>query len=480
MNLFKRYWLAICLTIALLSVIDVTCSTVTKSVPTPKDILRWTRYQLSSYLDTHKILYDKHADDASLIDTVKAYKDAAESNAKFFGERVEGIVDGIKIQLEKESGLKKVAGEALLSHLQHILRRLELKGELSWDRVQDELEQKQVEFIKHRIMTDAQWKKFVLDVSQSFQNQTWYQKLSGKYPTDFNTASSSLHKWLHKIGNRLAARKDMTHDQIFEILDHIKQAVVSNDTNTLGDKTWLEELAHRIESMPEVAKENVQSIVDSIEQDITAFKIFASDYIQNTIQETNQAAIDIKDSVKSYLDSVRHRFHWVLHNVESFIAPHLWPIQSHEKFKNSRAPFTTTITSAKVISTVLTLSTTSTAPIGAVVPTPIGSTDLGCKRTFANYWYDVSWDALRQLGYTEVQINWIQRNLALAFQNSNLPMTDERIDQALELIRIYLTSNQVEPPHGIRSQIEKIRQLFTKWTHLKCEKDSNNQYIFNH
>ncbi|KAI9014493.1 hypothetical protein CLU79DRAFT_766980 [Phycomyces nitens] len=457
MNIFK-HWLAIWLIIALVSVLNVTSTSTT-----PKDILRWTRYQLSTYLDGHKILYDRHAQDETLIGTVKAYKDAAESTARLFGERVEAITKAIKIQLDKNAGLGRATTEAVLSHLQHILRRLELRGELSWDHVQDALEQKQVDIVKHKIMTDAQWKQFVLDVSQAFQNQTWYQKLSGKYPTDFNTASASLHKWLHKIGNKLVARKDMTHDQIFEILDHIKEAIVSNDINMLGDKAWYQDLGHRIESMPEVAKENVQSIVDSIEQDITAYKIFASDYIQSTLEGAGQTVDNLAESVKSLFGSIIYR-------LESYITPHLWPIQDDQKFKNTRAPFTTTITSAKVISTVLTLSTTSTAPIEQV--TPIISKELVCKPTFANYWYDASWNTLRQLGYTDVQINWIQRNLALAFQNSNLPMTDERIDQALELIRAFMGDTQVEPPHGIRSRIAKIKQMFTDWTHIKCQNDS--------
>ncbi|KAI7871720.1 hypothetical protein BDF14DRAFT_1992926 [Spinellus fusiger] len=436
-------------------------STTVHAKVEPSDLSHWTKHKLKSYLDKYNILYDPRSDEITFSGIVKDYTDAVTASAQYFGERVENTLSNLKIQLEKDTGITKTNVEAILKTVQHILHRLELKGELSADRIKEHLDKARATVIKKNLVTEAQWKKFVNDVNFSFNAQTWEQRLTGKYPTDFTHASASLHKWLRKIADRLIERKEMTEDQVIEIVDHIKETIVSSDITQLGDPEWYKDIGSRIESKTQLGKDRVKEIVNSIERDINAYKIFSTDYIGTAANETHQLVENIADIITDQFSSTINRLQTTFQVVKKYIRPHFWPIYQHHDVAMPSLSATVSEKGESIKSSLsIAVNTAAAAISNAAVDTA-----KSLKNSFANFWYDSEMEAYRRLGYTEAQVNWVQRYLAQTFQHNKPRFTSQYINEALGRIREFLNESKVQPSSEIEKEVEKMKKHIESWIH---------------
>ena len=84
--------------------------------------------------------------------------------------------------------------EGLYNDLSHELKQLELSGSLTQDKVKQALDQYQRQAIKQKYLTEAQYKQLSNDISSSFAQPSWYQRILGRdnhFDTSFQTWMST-------------------------------------------------------------------------------------------------------------------------------------------------------------------------------------------------------------------------------------------------------------------------------------------------
>ncbi|KAI9016256.1 hypothetical protein CLU79DRAFT_721283 [Phycomyces nitens] len=246
---------------------------------TVEDVSSWTSDQVTQFLDKYNIAYDKSSSD-SLLDTVRQYKDAAASTAKIFGDKVDKVIDGIKINLKKNKNISETNAEALINTLQHELRQLELHGELASDQLQKHLDQIQANVLKKKYVTAAEWQTVSNEIKHGLTDThpTWYQKFFGQPKKTESYWDDSFKHWLDGIYKRLESNQKLTKTQLESIGQAVKAALTTGEVTRIGDDNWWNTLQRNVEHQSKLSTEQAKAALDSIRSDVNAYKIFAVDY----------------------------------------------------------------------------------------------------------------------------------------------------------------------------------------------------------
>ncbi|ORY98054.1 hypothetical protein BCR43DRAFT_504889 [Syncephalastrum racemosum] len=410
---------------------------------TVEDISNWTRDQLQSYLDKYGIDYNVQKD-SDLVSTVKSYRDAVADTAGMFGDKVDSVVSGLKIKLDEQKGMTQNNVNALVSELQHTLRQLELRGELSRDRVQQALDRLHKKAVHQKLVTETQWRDIYNEVSSPFGEQTWYQRVFQARPTDMD-ASTSLNRWLDSVSERLVETKDMTQDQAATVVDQLRTSVAQSDLSKLGDAHWRKKFQHRLEKQARISHEQSQDIIDAIQNDINAYKIFAMDYAGAAADHTRQWADWAMDTCHNTYNT------YLAPYVDTYLRPYLpaaWQTQKDDTLSALRA-------AAESMSN-------DWAASSASVESRVTNAAQHWRDSFGQFWRERQQDYYRQLGYSEAQIDWMQTYLGKAFTDQKA-LTQANIDQTLQNVRHYLQDAQVQSNAQIQHQMDQLKLQLERW-----------------
>lgn len=440
-----------------------------------EDITTWTQDQLQSYLDKYNIPY--HCDEeSSLVQTVKSYRDAVAENAAMFGEKVDAITSGLKNKLEMQKDLSKSNMDALLSEIQHSLRQLELQGELSRDRVSQALDRLRKRAIKQKIVTEAQWRDIYNDVLSPFESQTWYQRVIHRYPTNAG-ASTSLNRWLQHVASRLLRAKDLTEDQVGSVIDQLRASLGSTrDLSQLGDKHWWHKFQRDLRKQNKLTQEQVQKVTDDLRHDVNAYKIFATDYLGRGYDQAQQWT---EDWSRRILDSGYKTIDWIYDwmgeldaRLRTIWPPvrQLWRRVRREEKQHPVSAYETLRSAASSVSADWQASaksaaasvTDAAAASASSIRAQVTDAANACRDSFTHFWRDQEREAYRRLGYTEAQLDWIQKYLSKVFTDQK-SFAKANVDQALQNIRHYLQDAQVQSQAQVQHQIDQLRLQIEEW-----------------
>ncbi|KAL0078503.1 hypothetical protein J3Q64DRAFT_1766706 [Phycomyces blakesleeanus] len=266
-----------------------------------EDISSWTSDQVSQFFDKYNIAYDKSSSD-SLLDTVRQYKTAAESTAKLFGDKVDKLLDGIKINLKKNKNISEANADALINTLQHELRQLELHGALAGDQLQEHLDQIQAKVLKQKYLTAAEWQTVASEIKHGLTNThpTWYQKFFGQ-PTKKAQETywdDSFQHWLAGIYKRLESNQKLTKAQLESIGQAVKSALTTGEVTRIGDDRWWNSLQRSVEQQSKLSTDQAKAALDSIRSDVNAYKIFAVDYAGKGYDQSQEFINMASDKLK--------------------------------------------------------------------------------------------------------------------------------------------------------------------------------------
>ncbi|KAI7877058.1 hypothetical protein K492DRAFT_239422 [Lichtheimia hyalospora FSU 10163] len=452
------------------------------------DISAWTNEQLHSFMDKYGITHrqkDKSVSE-SVADTVKYYKDAAATNAEIFGTKVDHVIDGLKIKLEQQRQLSENNVANVIEGIQHRLRRLELQGELSRDRVAETLDRMHREAVQKKIVTESQWSDIYNDVLSSFeQRQAWYQRVINRKTDE---ASSSLNRWLQGVHDRLVTSASLTEKQANDVIANLRNSLVSTtDVSHLGNKRFYHHLKHELQKKGDLRKDQIKTVMDQLHDDVTAYKVFAMDYLGDKYSNAQEWADDmgrkIKDTGSYTMDRVYDWINYIDGHVRAYLPTVLG---GHREFydkdiHNAKDSAYDTIRSA--VSSVAadwkgsaSAAARSKASIEAEVSSSASSLHSEATDTindwhkqFSDYWYDQEREFYRRMGYTEAQIEWVQHYLSKAFKDE-AALTKSQVDRTLENIAHYLEDTRTQSRAQVQHQIDQLRLLIEQWRHKACEK----------
>ncbi|KAI8388843.1 uncharacterized protein BYT42DRAFT_592548 [Radiomyces spectabilis] len=452
-----------------------------------EDITNWTKDQAAAYLDKYNIAYDKSSDDTSLLDTVKQYRDAAAYNAQIFGDKIDRLLDGLKIKLQKQYNLADNNLQGLMDALQHDLRQLELHNELTKERVKQSLDKLHHRVVKQKYVSEAQWKEIANDLESSFESQTWYQKFLGKQPT-FSGQDDAYHTWLNSIANRLEKNKDLTKEQVQSVLDTVREGVTSiSDVSKVGNPAWWKQIQSKLEHKAKLTEEQAKSVATSIGPDINAYKIFAMEYAGYTYDQSQQMLAIFMDKLKESGQLTQQKMNEIMKGVENSLRQ-LWPggitdptehgafatiksaassITADWDASSSSAAYSSSIESVKSAASSDFASATDVA--GASITSAMSHAAQATndwKSSFAHSWRDKERQAYKKIGYTEAHIDWIFNYLHKSF-NDKKSFAKHNVDRVLNGIRDYLHSAKVQSSTQIEHQINHIEKMLEAFkTHL--------------
>ncbi|KAG1053390.1 hypothetical protein G6F43_004529 [Rhizopus delemar] len=415
------------------------------------DLSNWTKDQVQAYLDKYQIVYDKNANDQSLLGTVKKYRDAAVANTNIFindkSDVVNKMLEAAKLKLTQSYKLSTENANALTTDLQHSLKQLELSGSLTRDKVKQSLDKLQHKAVKQKIITESQYKELARDIEDNFATSpSWYQRLLGWAPATSDLfPEDSYHHWIKStIGKRLEENKELTKDEVTSVINTLKLAISSSasDVSKLGDANWWKKVSKDLEKNAKLKENQVESVVNSIRDDVTAYKIFAMDYASETADETQHAFARagqyIKDTGSNLYEAVRH------------------PLKAHPD------------TDASVSSAV---SAASSAAASATDAAGESASSLHAKATqgvhdakgsLGNFWRQKELDTYRKIGYTEAHIEWIQGYLSKTFSDKK-NLTKDAVYNAIRTIRQYLIQAKIQTASHIDAQLKSLEDLIESW-----------------
>lgn len=451
----------------------------TAAIVRTEEVDEWTKNSLGTYFNKYKILYDKKADHKSLTDIARSYKDAALSNAKYFGSNVDDILSGFTHSVHKHAGLAQNDVEKFATDLKHQLRQLELKGQLNKDRIKAVLDKAHIQAVRQKILTEEDWKKAYTHFESRFEPPTWYQRVLRLKP-EVDDGASSLNNWVHVTASRIGHLAGLTREQTLAVGDQLRSKLANADLYSLGSKAWVDDFVKSVSQKTDIKKDQLNKVVDSITKDINGYKIFALDY-------TGQAKDEVKnwcDRAKTYLEDlwehIHHRVKFWFHRLQVKLG-----IKKHKATRISPSKVTESIKSAaqsiqhqwsassksihrsrsieSVKSRASSAASHATSKLNDFSFQHVKNGDI--KDSFAHFWRKKEHDAYRKLGYTEAHIDWIQNYLLKTFKNQKSSVKG-RADEAATAIKNYLNGLKVQSPHQVDANVHKLKRHLESWRTL--------------
>ncbi|KAI9481291.1 MAG: hypothetical protein EXX96DRAFT_502867 [Benjaminiella poitrasii] len=442
-----------------------------------EELSEWTKDGLASYFKKYKILYDKKQDHTSLVRIAEHYKDAATANMKYFGDTVDQILSGFTDSLQTNSHLARNDLQGFLTNLKHQLRRLELKGELTQDRVRAVLDKAHHQAIRQRIMTEDEWRKAYSVFQSYYQKPHWYQRVLG-LKSEADEGASGLNQWLQSVVDHVAATGSMTKEQAKTLTDQVRSSIAKTDIHNLGDKAWVTDLTQSIADHTKLEKEKVEKVIESIKRDIEGYKVFALEYTGQANEEAKDwygrviaYCQDIWGQIQAYIRQVqvRCRHFWQSRQVQQTKkAAEKAAGKASESFLSVASSITSEWqdpASSKARSRTIhsVLSKASSAAVQATnMIHDIDLKNIDLRGTFAHYWNHKEHDAYRRLGYTEAHIDWIKNYLYKTFNNQKT-LARFKSDEAAIAIRRYLEDLGVQSPAQVEDTVHKLKRHLESW-----------------
>lgn len=446
-----------------------------------EEVTEWTRDKVGTYFNKYKIAYDKKSDKKSLIDIAKSYKDAATYNTQIFGSAVDNIISGFTNSAKKHTHLAQNDFDAFITNLKHELRQLELKGQLSKDRVQAVLDKAHSQAMRQKIMSEAEWNKAYLHFKSRYEEPTWYQRVLRLKP-EVDDGTSSFNRWIQSATDRVYHLGGLTKEQAKAIGDQLRTSISKSDLHKLGDKHWVDDFTSAVAKKTELKKDQLEGVVEFIKKDVNGYKIFALDYTGQAKDHTKNWIEQVKSYFEDLWETVQeHWEHWIhviktkLHfkkheKPTKIITPHkvTASIKSvahslHSDWEASSKSRARSRTVESVKSRVCTAATHVTDKINNINYEDLKKIDL--KKSFGHFWRQKEHDAYRKLGYTEAHIEWIQDYLTKTFRDQKTSVKGKR-DEAAIAIKRYLDGLHVQTPAQVDANVHKLKRHLESWRTL--------------
>lgn len=99
------------------------------------------------------------------------------------------------------------------------------------------------------------------------------------------------------------------------------------------------------------------------------------------------------------------------------------------------------------------------------------------RASFAKFWYEQEENAMRQIGYTEKEIEWLYDYLERNFKNQ-ADLARYNVDSALHTIRRQLHESRIHSAAQIERQITRLQELLERWKHCLPADPSQPQEHF--
>ncbi|KAI9270816.1 hypothetical protein BY458DRAFT_546964 [Sporodiniella umbellata] len=430
----------------------------------------WNKDSLTAYFKKYKLQIDKNSDYNALVDTIKTYKDSVTNNARLFGSNVDNILSGFKLFLEKHAKLTGNSAESLLTNMKHQLRQLELKGQLSKERVASVLDKVRHRIVAEKLMTEAEWKRAYAHFESSFVRPNWYQRLLRLKPDIPDMESSSIRNWVQTVMNNVARLGVLSKEQIESVTEILQENILSSDIHKLGEKAWAEDITHRISQKTQLKKEQLEGIIRTIVEEVRAYKVFAIDYTGQVKEETRHWLEDLRDSVWGKMQNVVQPFQhkatpqkpetWQFYHHRDM---HLkYPGQEQKLMASLRAQ--ASALSREVAPKTNVVSQAIETAVAAASGVASQATE-SVKDSFSNFWSQREYDVYRRLGYTEAHIDWIKNYLESTFQNQK-DSVKGKTDEAAIAIKRYLDSCKVQTPTQVDDNVHRIKRYLENWRTL--------------
>lgn len=458
-----------------------------------EEVDNWSTDSLGTYFNKYNVFHDKKTDDQSWTDMAMSYKDAIASNSRIFGSSVDRLLSGFTNSVGKQTGLANNNVESFVTDLKHQLRQLELKGQLSKDRVQAVLDKAHHQAIRQKIMTESEWDKAYSFFETSYQEPSWYQRVLRLKP-NVEEGSSSFNNWIQSVIDRVASTGGLTKDQTKSIADQLRTSISNTDVSRLGDKAWLDEFTTSVSKNAGLEKHQLDKVIESINKDVNGYKIFALDYTGQTKKAAKNWCQELKSYFEGIWDSIQaHINHW-----KSVIQTHL-----HFKHHETSHEFPQRVTaSIKSVAHSLTNGWESSSKSRAhsrsiksvksrvsgvayqVTHAAQDATDklhqatdkihnvnfnhlknFDIKDSFAQFWRNKEHDVYRKLGYTEAHIDWIQDYLSKTFKDQKTCVRGKSDEAAIALKR-YLNALHIQSPAQVDANVHKLMRHLESWRTL--------------
>ncbi|KAI9323215.1 hypothetical protein BX666DRAFT_1884398 [Dichotomocladium elegans] len=444
-----------------------------------QDLSEWTMEQYNAFLSKCNIPLPDNNDDVA--STVRYYKDKVAANAAYFGSKVDKITNNVRVWLQKQKGLAENDIDDFVAQLEHRLRRLELQGDLSRDRVAETLDRWQNKALKKKIMTDAQWRYVYNDVVSSFdQRQSWYQSVIHRKTND---ASDSLNRFLQSIKDGLMSSLSLTEQQARSVVDALRSSLVStHDLSKIGDKHWNHHLRHELKKNAKLQKNQIDQIMGHLEKEINAYRIFAVEYVGDKYTSAQEWADDLAQHIKGSGRYSIDRVYDLLHAIDATIRSYLplslgglpAPTPHHDSsYDTVRSAVSSVASDWRSSASAAHASKESLQAAAASSASSFGAhiTEAveDIPSNFANYWYEKEKEFYRRMGYTEAQIDWVQKYLAKTFSDQKA-LTKADVDHVVQTVRHYLEDAQIQTQAQVQHQIDQLHLLIEQWKHSICRK----------
>ncbi|KAI8147456.1 hypothetical protein BJV82DRAFT_664692 [Fennellomyces sp. T-0311] len=413
------------------------------------------------YLEKYKIPYPKGissslsvSDDDKLLETVKYYRDSVAMNMDLFGAKVERLLNGLRIKLEAQHEINKNNVEALLSMLQHALRKLELRGELTREKVFAELDKIKHKAIERHLANEAQWKQVVNDISMSFASDAWYRRfLGGRYHRHSDEGDDGFHRWKKHLERRLKRHAKLTGEQIDSSLDTVQRAIHSTpNINKLGDTRWWHRIERELKN--KLQPDQVKDVVDSVRDDVQAYKIFALDYAP---EEAKHWFLEWRDWIK---DTWIEFTQWLWNQYNDENSPTAAQASASYAVEAARSR-SVDLAAASASSAAHSITQAAQESVSSI-KTHVQDTTDHWKQSFGNFWLEKEKQAYKRIGYTEAQLQWVHDHLEKTIHDRT-SLAKHNIDTALYTVRRYLQETRVQSASQIEHQITRIQNLLEVW-----------------
>ncbi|EPB85384.1 hypothetical protein HMPREF1544_07844 [Mucor circinelloides 1006PhL] len=441
-----------------------------------EEVNEWTKDNLGTYFNKYKILYDRSSDHKSLSEIAQSYKDAATANAKYFlGTNVDQILFGFTETLSKNTHLAKNDIDAFITDLKHQLRQLELKGQLSKERVKAVLDKAHHQAVKQKLLTEDQWQKAYHSVESHYQQPSWFQRVITGKSSIVDDGAAAFNHWMQSVMDHTAHIGGLTKEQAKDVGEQIRTSISNTDIHRLGDKAWLDNLSQSISKQTQLKKDQLEKIIDSINRDVHGYKIFgleytgqAKDHVKNWFERVKYGCEDVWYQIKSFFRSCQAHIERVF-NLKQLRKPKVVAKEAAASVKSVASSLSSEwSSSSKSMAHSRTLHSALSKASGAAAYATNKVHDFDpseIKDSFGHFWRKKEHDAYRKLGYTEAHIDWIQNYLEKTFKNQKTSVKG-RTDEAAIAIKRYLDELKVQTPSQIDQNIHKLKRHLESWRTL--------------
>lgn len=335
----------------------------------------------------------------------------------------------------------------LLDDLKLRLRRLELKGELSKLKIQYELDA-----LKERL-TPNQFVQLQKDLDEALVNDVWARRFFRGHGQEQQLCCQDEY-WRVPF---------LSVEQNKAVADTLRKAVLR--VQDIGTPAWR---AH-------------------VRQELIDHRIKDADRVLDALEDKLQ---EYKQVFKDYAPSQPGAWTFT-------IDPHGWRLwlETRMRILTSRvwhwwqSQFSTgTVISDQATSeyaVVAAQSRSAELAVHSLNQVADKAVDKFNKKTdqwrasFAKFWYEQEENAMRQIGYTEKEIEWMYNYLERNFKNQ-ADLARYNIDNALHTIRRQLHQSRIHSATQVERQITRLQELLERWKHCLPADPSQQEHFTCH